>query len=369
MARTHREAGHDGKKGSKDPNKILKYNNQERYTDKSKANAFADYYTNTSSLKTNKEDRRIHKENCEILRTPVVEGMETSDYTPEELDRAIDQMTTEFDKNMPLQGRERLLKIINASWHRGYTPNMWRRAIIIPLLKKDKDAEKVASYRPVSLTSCLGKIMERMVAARMMYLLEKDGKLNSNQAGFRALHSTEDQTIKLSQMIHNGFQQKPSQRTVLALLDFSKAFDKVWRVGLMRKLINIGLPHKMIAWINSFLRDRRAKVRINNTLSKSRSFKQGVPQGAILSPLLFLVYINDITETFSAEEICQTSMFADDIAVWCTHRSKESATMKLQLTVDKITSWSKRWKLELNPLKCETMLFTQDPGEYTGILN
>ena len=126
---------------------------------------------------------------------------------------------------------------------------------------------------------------------------------------------------------------------------------------------NIGLPHKMIVWINSFLRDRRAKVRINNTLSKSRSFKQGVPQGAVLSPLLFLVYINDITETFSAEEICQTSMFADDIAVWCTHRSKESATMKLQLTIDKITSWSKRWKLELNPLKCETMLFTQDPGE------
>ena len=175
----------DGKKGSKDPNKILKYNNQERYTDKSKANAFADYYANISYLKTNKEDRRIHKENCESLRTPVVEGMETSDYTPEELDRAIDQMKINkaggpddipsLIKNMPIQGRERLLKIINASWHKGYTPNMWRRAIIIPLLKKDKDSEKVASYRPVSLTSCLGKIMERMVAARMMYLLEKNG--------------------------------------------------------------------------------------------------------------------------------------------------------------------------------------------------
>ena len=108
-----------------------------------------------------------------------------------------------------------------------------------------------------------------MVAARLMHMLEKNNTLNRNQAGFRVIHSTEDQTLRLSQFVHNGFQLKPSERTVLALLDFSKAYDKVWRIGLINKLIKLGLPHRMITWIRGFLRDRRAKVRVGNTTSKS----------------------------------------------------------------------------------------------------
>ena len=130
--------------------------------------------------------------------------MESSDYTISELEQVInklkinkasgpDDIAQRLITNLPVAGREILLKIINSSWNQGYTPTMWRRATIIPILKKDKDAEKLESFRPVSLPSCLGKVMERMVAARLMHMLEKNTTLNRNQAGFRAIHSIEDQ--------------------------------------------------------------------------------------------------------------------------------------------------------------------------------
>jgi hypothetical protein len=116
-------------------------------------------------------------------------------------------------------------------------------AVIVPILKPGKPQGQFDSYQPIALTSCLAKVLERMVAKR--HLAESHGMLNSDQSGFRPQRSTEDQVIRLSQAISDGFQaKKPPNRTVLALLDFSKAYNKVWRADLLATMLRKGIPDR-----------------------------------------------------------------------------------------------------------------------------
>ena len=141
-----------------------------------------------------------------------------------------------------------LLAIFNDSWFRGTCQPSWREAISIPLLKKGKPACKIDFFCPISLTSCVAKTMERMVANRLSNLAERNGWWCEYQAGFRSMRSCEDQVLRLSQSISDGFQSKPASRTVLALLDFSKAYDAVWRERLFETMIQKWVPHTMVKW-------------------------------------------------------------------------------------------------------------------------
>ena len=166
--------------------------------------------------------------------------------------------------------REYLLSIFNESWDSGKSPASWRVATIIPLIKKGKSASDIDSYRPVSLTSCVAKTMERMVASRLSWLAEENGWWNDDQAGFRAGRSCEDHVLRLSKSISNGFQSQPAKRCVLALLDFSKAYDTVWRNRLLIFMLEKGVPRRLVRWLRGFLSDRRANVRIDGVTGRSR---------------------------------------------------------------------------------------------------
>ena len=162
-------------------------------------------------------------------------------------------------------------------------------ALIIPLLKAVKSPSDMASFRPISLTSCFVKVIERMYAERIYHLAEKNEWIADIQAGFRKGHSCTDQIIRVCQGIEDGFQQKPTfHRSVLVLLDYSKAYDTVWRERLLLSMADKGVPLRAIRWIHGFLRNRQARIRLNGETSKSKNFKQGLPQGAVLSPLLFM---------------------------------------------------------------------------------
>ena len=113
--------------------------------------------------------------------------------------------------------------------------------------------------------------MERMVASRLSYLAESNGWWSEDQAGFRCMRSCENQVLRLSQSISDAFQDRPASRTVLALLDFSKAYDTVWRERLLEILLDKGVPLLMIRWIKGFLSDRKARVRLDNTLGRGSS--------------------------------------------------------------------------------------------------
>ena len=141
--------------------------------------------------------------------------------------------------------------------------------------------------------------MERMINNRLYYLAETKGWLSHNQAGFRKGRSCEDQILKLIHHASDGFQAKKPMRTVMALLDYSKAYDTVWKERLYLNMVKKGVPIQMIRWIKSFLNTRTAQVMINGTLSKKVRMKQGLPQGSVLSPLLFLLFIQSECVIFS----------------------------------------------------------------------
>ena len=159
------------------------------------------------------------------------------------------------------------MKIVNGSLKETRIPQNWRNGKIIPILKNGKPPEAIPSYRPICLTSCVGKLMERVINKRIMYKLESRNMLNENQAGFRSSRSVEDQLIRLSQTISDGFQDR--EKTTLALLDYAKAYDKVWRDGLLLKMIDMGVGESVVRWIQCWLSNRKAWVEFEGEKTKT----------------------------------------------------------------------------------------------------
>jgi ribonuclease HI len=244
---------------------------------------------------------------------------------------------------------------------KGLCPQKWRDATIVPILKEVKPAERIDSYRPISLTSCFGKVMERMVANRLTHLAEGRGMWCDEQAGFRGLRSTEDQVLRITQSIGDGFQAKPAKRSVLALLDFSKAYDTVWRADLLGALLDSELPYPLIRWIWGFLTNRQARVRLNGVVSDVRAFPQGLPQGSVLSPLLFLFIINSLKARLP--DSLHVSLYADDVALLASDVDKTEAASRVQEGVQQVWGWSAERKLNLNLSKCEVSFFSTDTHE------
>ena len=204
-----------------------------------------------------------------------------------------DKITNDMLIHLGLGAKKKMLQIFNTSWKTGVIPKTWKKAILIPILKKGKCKTNVESYRPISLTSCMCKLMERIINTRLTWLLERNDVLMHTQAGFRKFRSAEDQITHISQMIEDSFQEK--KHTVAVWIDMEKAFDKVWTDGLINKLTNIKISHKMLKWIRSYLDGRTALVKANGFRSKTEHLTNGVPQGGVLSPTLFLIFINDMT--------------------------------------------------------------------------
>ena len=150
------------------------------------------------------------------------------------------------------------------------------KAIIVPILKPDKPAKLVSSYRPIALTSTLDKIQERMILARLNWYLENQNLLTKEQAGFQQNRSTTYQLTKLTQGIKRAFNQ---QESVLAVfVDFSGAYDHIWRAKLIEKLKNLNTEGNMLVWFSRFLDQRWTKVKYGETFSKYKKTKVGVPQ-------------------------------------------------------------------------------------------
>lgn len=181
------------------------------------------------------------------------------------------------------------------------------------------------------------------------------------QAGFRKLRSTEDQVLRISQSISDGFQQKKPERSVMALVDYSKAYDTVWRWRLIQVMLDKGVPRRMVQWIAGFLRNRQARVKIDGNLGKRHRLKQGVPQGPVLSPILFLFFIDGVRAAIPRE--LEVSMYADDVAIWVRNRDKRKATEQVEQGCRAIAEWSRTAKLTINASKCEVGFFSTSTGE------
>ena len=178
--------------------------------------------------------------------------------------------------------------------------------------------------------------------------------LSPTQTGYRKHRSTEDQLAYLAQNIKDAFQEK---RKVLAVFfDLSNAFDKVWKEGLLVKLLWTGVRSKMYMWIQHFLFARTARVKLDGILSKKVCLHEGVPQGGVLSPTLFLVYINDILTTLSKR--VSNTLHADDLAIWNGYEHTTTATYRIQEAISDISKWTLDWGLEINTSKTNSTIFS-----------
>ena len=275
-----------------------------------------------------------------------------------------DGISNEMISHLGNTALKKLVEIFNLSWKKGEVPQIWKDALMIPLHKKGKDKSKALSYRPISLTSCVCKTMERTINNRLQWYLEKEMLIAPEQAGFRQYRSTEDQTTHLTQVIEDAFQRK---KVVLAsFIDLQKAFDEVWKAGLRVKLQRNGIRGNMKKWIDSYLHNRKARVLVNGHTGRKRLLKEGVPQGGVLSPTLFILFINDIIKELPRG--IQAALYADDLVMWCSEQYATTATYMMQQTLDKLEKWTNMWSISINKEKSSATLFTltaQKPGKLT----
>ena len=366
--------GLSGSPDSMAPNEAIIKQGRVYRTDRQKADAFAHHYASVSRLTFNDEERRRNMKTKRKFEAPDPNPDHPGNqpFSMDELKAALkrmkskgapgmDDITPAFLQNLGPVAMAMMLDLFNLSFNTAKLPQSWRTACIIPLLKGGKPASEISSYRPISLTSCMVKALERMVANRIYYLAETQGWLSNYQAGFRKQRNTEDQILRITQSISDGFQKKPHQRTVMALLDYSKAFDRVWIEDLLNDMLDLGIPMKIMKWVRAFLFNRRAVAQVNNTTSSSVAMRQGLPQGSVLSPLLFLFYINGLEGVIP--EGVDKALFADDASVWAQDTDLKRAEQRVQLAVEAIYAWSLKKKMELNVLKSEATFFSNSSKE------
>ena len=270
-----------------------------------------------------------------------------------------DDIPYELIKNLGNGAKRLILHMYNAIWRGKPIPQAWRTAVIKPLLKDGKDPETPESYRPISLTDCLGKILEKVIADRLSAYMEEKELFNECQAGFRQERCTADQVWKLVQKATDKLQSRRDNglATIVTFFDFERAYDKVWREGLIAKMIKLELPYSFIRYTRSFFSCRRTSVEINGTRSKEFYLNEGLPQGSAISPLLFLLFINDITDYQSPG--AAPSLFADDTAasVECG-KDKDKAVRQMQNNINGIHRWAEEWKMRLNSGKTKVMIIS-----------
>ena len=247
-----------------------------------------------------------------------------------------------------------LALLFNRSINEGIFPDCWKVANVVPIFKKG-DRSSVTNYRPVSLLSCCGKLFERVVFKYMYNFFLDNNLLYKYQSGFLPGHSTTFQLIDIFHHICQSFDNR--QYSCMVFCDISKAFDRVWHKGLLFKLQQNGITGKLLNWLSNYLTNRRQKVVIQSAESSLKPITAGVPQGSVLGPLLFLIYVNDISESL----LSLTRLFADDSSLYYSTTSIDDIEGLINHDLRLISNWAKKWLVNFNPNKTEAVLFSLKP--------
>jgi ribonuclease HI len=263
-----------------------------------------------------------------------------------------DEIHNSFLKALSDEHKDSILTLYNQSFQLGILPNSWKEGIILPILKPGKDPTLSTSYRPITLLSCLGKLLERLVAARLEYVVDHMSLLSPNQCGFRHGHSTMDVLLRLEK--HIRLAQVASEVCLVVYIDLQSAFDKVWVDGLLYKLAIAGIGGAMARWLHAYLTSRTARVRVNGVLSDPLPLSAGVPQGAVLSPLLFNLMLMDVPQLDGVNVL----LYADDITVCVRGTTMGAARALAQHYLNIFRAYCTTWGLVVNAQKTVFQYFT-----------
>ena len=263
----------------------------------------------------------------------------------------VDNVASEILRDAFLAVPDKLCLLFNNCFTNAIIPTTWKCARVTPL-PKSGNSQTVSNYRPISLLPLLSKLIEKIVHRRLYdYLMEFD-LLDKRQGGFRPEHSivktcayfTED----LYQAINNN------EITIAVYIDAMKAFDTVNHQILIKKMQKIGIQGNFLGWVKNYLSDRKQCTIANDIVSDVHNITCGVPQGSVLGPLLFILYINDITNSVVNSKV---SMYADDTVLYISHKKVETAITLIQSDLNGLYTWCNRNKLYINCKKTKYCLY------------
>ena len=229
-----------------------------------------------------------------------------------------------------------LTDLFNSSLAKGKVPNLWKQANVTPVFKKN-DPSDVSNYRPISLLNTLAKVLEKIVHKYVFNFLNDHHVITTLQSGFVPGDSTVNQLVDIYNTFCQALDEGKEVRAIFC--DISKAFDRVWHKGLLFKLHSVGISGSLLQWFTDYLANRKQRVVIPGVSSSWSSVEAGVPQGSILGPLLFLLYINDIVENINSS----IRLFADDTTLYIIVDNPVEAAYQLNSDLSKIHQWANQW--------------------------
>ena len=247
--------------------------------------------------------------------------------------------------------------IFHRSLIEAQVPNNWKLANVTPVFKKGSRLAP-SNYRPVSLTSVVCKVMERVVRDALMLYLETEGLITNKQHGFVNKKSCTTNLLESLDLVTKALSEGKNVEVVY--LDFLKAFDMVPHRRLLLKLKGYGFKEDIINWFESFLTGRQQRVVLGDTVSDWVTVTSGVPQGSVLGPMLFVIYINDLPERL----INDSKLFADDSKIIAI-LNESLRNNSLQDDINAVTDWTHEWLMRLNALKCRITHFGKANSGFT----
>lgn len=260
-------------------------------------------------------------------------------------------------KRLDASAKSVLLKIFNDLWLTGEIPSSWKTIVIVPILKPDKDPKSADSYRPISLSSCVGKIFENMLKTRLELYAESRSIIPHDQFGFRKGRSTIDSLLKFTGDIQESFCE--NSYLISTFLDVSGAFDNVDLPTLVEILHCFNIPGKVSKWIFNFFYSRTVFLKFNSVLHGPKIAYKGVPQGATLSPLIYLLYTSELHRFVSVPRL-SVLQYADDIVLYTSNRNLLLAELSLNEALRQLYLYYKvKLKLDVNPTKSTAMIFSK----------
>ena len=325
------------------------------YTDLEKANALNDYFCSISTI----DDTNIRlpafqkRTNSTLSHITILESEVVDILRTLKINKAVgpDCISHRMLKYTCETIAVPLCKLFNLSLQSHTYPKLWKLAHVMPIFKKG-DKSLVSNYRPISLISCVGKSFERVIYKNVYNHLMTNSLIHKYQSGFLPGHSTVHHLIEL--IHHTCIALENHKINCQIFCDISKAFDRVWHRGLLLKLENYGITSDLLMWFQSYLCHRNQKVFVNEKFSLEKFISAGVPQGSVLGPLLFLIFINDISDDLHG----MTRLFADDTSL--SYSSLNIRDMQLLINTDliRLSEWASRWLIRFNPQKTEVMLIS-----------
>lgn len=356
-----------GKKPPLRTNAAINFNGKPALSPQQKAAAFNKQFVNTVKHTTKPENRKINRHTKSLQPTPI---HITSTQVSEAISNSSNNNSTGPDninirhlKHLGPIAIQYLTVIYNLALNLNIIPQIWKLAKIIPIPKPNKDPNNGTSYRPISLLSPIAKTLEKIILPSLTSNIPQI----KQQHGFKASHSTTTALQQLTNQIKQGFNKKlPPERTIVVSLDLSKAFDTVNIHSLIRKLHQTTVPNTIVKFIANYIKGRKGFTLYQNSKSKQQQFKTGVPQGGVLSPILFNLYTSDIPSPPMGVSLIS---YADDMNPAASHSKYKEAEQRLQPYLHDIFEWTKRNDLMLNPDKSTATLFTSCTREQNTTLS